>query len=204
MSVSIQVTMSPSSTCRLFHRASPLPMWLPSSGRMSVCWKTGTPSSAAIAAVRSDEAESITTSWSISGRRSISAVRMRLMTRPIVFSSFSAGSPTLRESPCFSLSSTSRAMSRNSEAWKVFSANQRSTTVGSERLCSTYASAAARVPSAARSSSKVARPTACLVLTTITVGLALEATMSATLPNRKRPSGAAFDGWADAPITTRS
>ena len=28
--------------------------------------------------------------------------------------------------------------------------------------------------------------------------------MSATVPNRKRPSGAAFDGWADAPITTRS
>ena len=79
--------------------------------------------------------------------RSISAARTRLMTRPIVFSSLSAGSPTLTVRPCFSLSSTSLAMSRNSEAWKVFSANQRSTMVGSERLCSTYASAAASVPS---------------------------------------------------------
>ena len=67
----------------------------------------------------------------------MSAVRTRLMTRPIVFSSFSAGRPTLTVRPCFSFSSTRRAMSRNSEAWKVFSANQRSTTVGSERLCST-------------------------------------------------------------------
>ena len=74
---------------------------------------------------------------------------------------------------CRSLSATSLRMSANSWAWNVFSANHLSTTTGSERLRSTYASAWARVPSLARSSSKVASPSDCFVLTTMTVGLAL-------------------------------
>ncbi len=59
------------------------------------------------------------------------------MTRPMVFSSLSAGSPTLTVSPAFSFSPTSLRMSLNSPAWNVFSANHRSTTVVSERLRST-------------------------------------------------------------------
>ena len=75
-------------------------------------------------------------------------------------------------------------MSANSWAWNVFSANHLSTTTGRNRLRSTYASACARVPSLARSSSKVASPSDCLVLTTMTVGFAFDATDSASVPNR--------------------
>ena len=145
---------------------------------------TGTPSSVAIATVRSVLSESITTIWSISGARSMRALFTRRMTVPIVFSSFSAGRPTLMVRLCRSLSATSLRMSANSLAWKVFSANHLSTTTGNERLRSTYASAWARVPSLARSSSKVARPTDCFVFTTMTVGLALLATDSASVPKR--------------------
>ena len=53
------------------------------------------------------ESLSITTISSSSGTRSISALFTRLMTRPIVSSSFSAGSPRLIVTPCCSLSSTS-------------------------------------------------------------------------------------------------
>ncbi len=75
-------------------------------------------------------------------------------------------------------------MSANSWAWNVFSANHLSTITGSDRLRSTNASACASVPSLARSSSKVARPSDCFVFTTITVGLALLVTASASVPNR--------------------
>ena len=139
---------------------------------------------AAISAVRSSLLESITTIWSMSGTRSTSAAFTRLMTVPIVFSSLSAGSPRLIVRLWRSLSATSLRMSANSWAWKVFSANHLSTTTGSERVRSTKASACARVPSEARSSSKVARPSDCFVFTTITVGLALLATVSARVPNR--------------------
>ena len=135
-------------------------------------------------AVRSSLSESITTIWSISGTRSMSAPFTRLMTVPIVFSSLSAGRPRLIVRFWRSLSATSLRMSENSWAWNVFSANHLSTTTGSDRLRSTKASAWASVPSEARSSSKVASPSDCFVFTTITVGLALLATDSANVPNR--------------------
>ena len=130
MSVSIQATMSPSSTWSDFHSASPLPRCVPVSGRICEWRNTGTPRSAAISMVRSVLSLSITTSWSMSGKRSMSAVLTRLMTRPSVFSSFSAGSPTLTVRPAFSFSATSLRMSLNSLAWNVFSANHLSTTDG--------------------------------------------------------------------------
>ena len=103
------------------------------------------------------------------------------MTRPIVFSSFSAGSPTLIVRPCFSLSSTSCAMSRNSRGVErvlgepaVDDRRQRAAVlhvrVGVRPACPPPRAARRRSPG----------PAACLVLTTITVGLALEATVSAT------------------------
>ncbi len=126
----------------------------------------------------------MTTIWSMSGTRSISAPFTRLMTVPIVFSSLSVGRPTLIVRLCRSLSATSFLMSANSWAWNVFSANHLSTTTGRNRLRSTYASAWASVPSLARSSSNVASPSDCFVLTTMTVGFAFEATDSARVPNR--------------------
>ncbi len=128
----------------------------------------------------------------------MSAFRMRRTTRPMVRSSFSVGSPTLIVSPTRSLSSTRRRRSRNSAAWKVFSANQRSTTLGRLWTVSIARSAAGRLCSSARRSSNVCGASGWPVRTTMTVALARAATVSASRPNRRRPDPTP-EGWADAP-----
>ena len=139
-SVSIQVTMSPVITCRLFQSASPFPRYVPVSGRISSWMKTGTPSSAASSRVRSSERESMTTISSTSGTRSIKRDRIARMTLRIVASSLRVGSPTEMRTFWRSFASTSRRRSANSLEVKVFSTNHLSTSSPRTRLRSARSS----------------------------------------------------------------
>ena len=104
--------------------------------------------------------------------------------------------------PCLALSAVSRPRSPNSEWWKFDSPNQRSTR-GTARTSSAARSAAARVSARAASWSNVALAICSRVLTTMTVGFARAAIDSGRAPNRYG-SPSAPNGWAEAPITTRS
>jgi hypothetical protein len=112
---------------RLFQSASPLPTYVPVSGRISLWMWTGTPSRRAISRVRSVESESMTTISSTSGNRSIKRVRIARMTRAMVASSLSVGRPTEMRMFWRSFASTSLRRSANSLELNVFCTNHLST-----------------------------------------------------------------------------
>ena len=142
----------------------------------------------------------------MSGTRSTSAPLMRRMTRPIVRSSLSAGSPTLIVRPAFSLSATSLRASLNSPAWNVFSANHLSTTdrqrVAALRVRVGVGERALRRPQLVegRGAERLLR------LHHDDRRARLADDRLRHRPEQVAPVAAmpALDGWAPAPITTRS
>lgn len=99
-SASTKQTMSPPVTSSERHSTSPLPGRAGILGRIVSRCTTRAPAARATPAVRSVEPESITTSSSTSGTRSvIRARRISATISPTVSSSFSAGSTTLTEVP---------------------------------------------------------------------------------------------------------
>ena len=140
---------------------------------------------------------------SSSWKRSTISFIARCTIGPIVSASLRVGRTRLTVVPCLALSAVSRARSPNSEWWKFDSPNQRSTRAGTARTSSAARSAAASVSAREASWSNVALAICSRVLTTMTVGFARAAIDSGSAPNRYG-SPSAPNGWAEAPITTRS
>ncbi len=109
----MNTSRSPRVTNSDFHIASPLPGWVPRSGRISRERCTTAPAAVATEWVSSVESESITTISSSSSVVSISADRTRDTTSPTVAASLRAGttSEVLRPVSCLRFSSTSRSQS---------------------------------------------------------------------------------------------
>ncbi len=91
----MKTSRSPVVTNSDFHIASPLPGWVPRSGRISAERCTTAPASVATAYVASVESLSITTISSSSATVSTSASRTRVTTSPTVAASLRAGTTRL-------------------------------------------------------------------------------------------------------------
>src|SRR5689334_12517974 len=105
-SASMNTRTSPRVTNSDFHIASPLPGWVPRSGRTSAARCTTAPASVATAYVASSESLSMTTISSRSDTVSTSASRTRLTTAPTVAASLRAGTTRLTVVPVLSLAAT--------------------------------------------------------------------------------------------------
>ena len=117
----MKTSTSPVVTNSDFHIASPLPGWVPRSGRISADRWTVAPASSATAYVSSVESESITTISSSSSTVSTSASRLRVTTSPTVAASLRAGTTRLTDVSAFA---ASRSSSVQSSQWWVFRSNQ--------------------------------------------------------------------------------
>ena len=99
-SASSHTTISPDTTARLFHIASPLPYPGPTAGSTSSSCTTRAPSPAAIRAVASELWLSTTTISLTRGTSRTSRSRRVATMAPTVSSTFSAGRHTETLSPC--------------------------------------------------------------------------------------------------------